>query len=79
VCWNNDQKYTRDRALAFESAVKHDWDGVKSYFEEVNCLGEVYYVVKRDSDNKVLKLSGHQPPDIRKSIQDDAFEKLNGF
>jgi phosphoribosyl-ATP pyrophosphohydrolase len=79
VCWNNDQKYTRDRALAFESGIKHSFDGVKSYLEEVYCLGEVYYVVKRDSDNKVLKLKGHQPPNIRKSIPDNTFEKLNGF
>lgn len=77
VCYNNDQKYTRNYNLALESATSHTIEGgVPSEVEEVEYEGDLYYVVKRKSDGKVMKLLGHQPPDIAAAIPSQTAEVL---
>lgn len=69
VCHNNDQKYTRNAEFAYDSAeAQKKENGVKCVISEVQYEDETYYVVKRASDGKVMKLIGHEAPDLAKVI-----------
>lgn len=70
VCYNNSQKYTTSKELAYETA-----KAKQANVHEVWYNGDTYYVVK-DSNNKVQKLLGHVPPDLSKYIPIETKEKL---
>lgn len=76
VCENNDQKFTLDQVFARRSATSYllHNPGEQAYVDEAWYDGLFYYVVKRKSDDKVLKLIGHQSPDIRESIPEETFK-----
>lgn len=74
VCDNNDQKITTDEKFARRSAIKHLQKGEMCYVEEAWYDRMFYYVVKRKLDGKVLKLIGHQSPNIADAIPKETFE-----
>lgn len=76
VCDNNSSKYTTDLDFALESSIAQASNGVLCSVYQTMYYGEVYYVVKRDSDGKVVKLIGHQSPDIRSCIPNETFNTL---
>lgn len=78
VAMNNDQKYTLNEDFATQSAAALREQGVECYVHSTEWRGETYYLVKRDSDNKVLKLINHVPPNIRATIPDHIFKEFNG-
>lgn len=68
VCLNNDTKYTTSYTYAIESKEQLENKGETCYIESVQYEGELYYTVKRASDNKVMKLKYHESPDISKFV-----------
>jgi len=76
VCENNDQKITLDEVFARRSATKQLLDNPDDqfYVDETWYNGLSYFVVKRKSDGKVMKLIGHQSPDIKEAIPEETFE-----
>lgn len=75
VCDNNDQKFTVDEVFAKRSAAKIlTEDSIPCYVDETWYEGLYYYVVKRKQDGKVLKLIGHQSPDIKEAIPEETFK-----
>lgn len=77
VCDNNDQKFTTSADLA-ERSKDHqvNVNGVASSVHIAKYDGEVYYVVKRDEDGKVLKLLHHEAPDLAQYIPHNVLEFL---
>lgn len=72
VCHNNDQKYTMNAEFAYDSAeAQKNENGVKCVISEVQYDGDTYYVVKRASDGKVMKLINHQAPDLNRVIPEN--------
>lgn len=83
VCDNNDQKFTVDEVFAKRSAAKIlTEDIIPCYVDETWYDGLFYYVVKRKQDGKVMKLIGHQSPNIADAIPEETFdfvgEKVEG-
>lgn len=82
VCDNNDQKITTDEEFAKKSAIKHLENAIPCRVEESWYNLMFYYVVKRLQDGKVLKLIGHQSPNIADAIPEETFkfvgEKVEG-
>ncbi|MNF10066.1 hypothetical protein D3C80_2108940 [compost metagenome] len=68
MCDNNDQKFTQVYNYAAESKESLEQQGVSCYIEDTWYGGELYYVVRRTEDNKILKLKNHVSPDISKYI-----------
>ncbi len=64
VCTNNDSKYTTSYTYALESKEALEQSGVECYIDQTQYEGEIYYVCRRNEDNKVLKLRLHQSPDL---------------
>jgi hypothetical protein len=64
VCNNNDQKFTTSYTYAMESKEALEAKGVECYVDQTQYEGEIYYVCRRDEDNKVLKLKHHESPDL---------------
>lgn len=79
VCLNNDSKYTTSLELATMSKDHQNKNGNPCYIEDVEYRGDTYFILKRMSDGKVMKLLGHQPPNIRSSIPDSVFEAINDY
>lgn len=82
VCENNDQKITTYKEFAKRSAIKLLEDAEMVYVDETWYDGMFYYVVKRKLDGKVMKLIGHQSPNIADAIPEETFdfagEKVEG-
>ena len=75
VCENNDQKFTVDEVFAKRSAAKIlTEDNIPCYVDDAWYEGLYYYVVKRKQDGKVMKLIGHQSPDIKEAIPEETFK-----
>lgn len=74
VCDNNNQKITTDQEFAKRSAIKLLENAEMAYVDESWYDGMFYYVVKRKLDGKVLKLIGHQSPNIADTIPEETFE-----
>lgn len=74
VCDNNDQKITTDEEFAKKSAIKHLENAIPCRVEESWYDRMFYYVVKRIQDGKVLKLIGHQSPNIADAIPEETFK-----
>lgn len=74
VCENNDQKITTYKEFAKRSAIKLHEDAEMVYVDETWYDGMFYYVVKRKLDGKVMKLIGHQSPNIADAIPEETFE-----
>jgi len=68
VCENNDSKFTTSYTYAAESKECLADKGEECYVESVQYDGELYYTVKRNVDNKVMKLKHHESPDIGKFV-----------
>lgn len=64
VCNNNDQKFTTSYTYASESKEALEDQGVECYIDQTQYEGEIYYVCRRSSDNKILKLRLHQSPNL---------------
>lgn len=64
VCANNAQKYTTSYTYAKESQEVLEEQGVECYIETTAYEGETYYTVRRNGDNKVMKLKHHERPDL---------------
>lgn len=64
VCTNNDQKFTTSYTYAVDSKEALEAKGVESYIDSTTYEGVLYYVVRRNEDNKVLKLKHHESPDL---------------
>lgn len=77
VCMNNDQKYTVSKGFAQLSAELHADCGTPCYVHEAMYEDVEYYCVRSEESGKVLKLSGHIPPNIRAIIPDSVFEILD--
>lgn len=82
VCDNNDQKITTDEEFAKKSAIKLLENAEMVYVDETWYDRMFYYVVKRKLDGKVMKLIGHQSPNIADAIPEETFdfvgEKIEG-
>lgn len=74
VCDNNDQKITTDEKFAKKSAIKHLENAIPCRVEESWYDRMFYYVVKRIQDGKVMKLIGHQSPNIKEAIPEETFK-----
>lgn len=74
VCDNNDQKITTDQEFAKRSAIKLLENAEMVYVDETWYDRMFYYVVKRKLDGKVLKLIGHQSPNIADAIPEETFK-----
>ena len=78
VCLNNDQKYSLSKDLALQSQAELYTDkGVDTYISEVEYEGDTYYTVRRSSDNKVMKLLKHVPPNIPATIPSGTMKALS--
>ena len=64
VCANNAQKYTTSYTYAKESQEALEEKGTECYIETTVYEGETYYTVRRNEDNKVMKLKHHERPDL---------------
>ena len=64
VCANNAQKYTTSYTYAKESQEALEEKGTDCYIETTVYGGETYYTVRRNEDNKVMKLKHHERPDL---------------
>lgn len=64
VCANNAQKYTTSYTYAKESQEALEEKGTECYIETTVYEGETYYTVRRNEDNKVMKLKYHERPDL---------------
>lgn len=64
VCSNNSQKYTTSYTYAKESQEALEERGTECYIETTVYEGETYYTVRRNEDNKVMKLKHHERPDL---------------
>ena len=64
VCNNNDQKFTQSYSYASESKEALEDKGVECYIDQTQYEGQIYYVVRRNEDNKILKLKHHESPDL---------------
>ena len=64
VCNNNDQKFTTSYTYVSESKEALEDQGVECYIDQTQYEGEIYYVCRRNEDNKILKLQHHQSPDL---------------
>lgn len=64
VCANNAQKYTTSYTYAKESQEALEEKGVECYIETTVYEGETYYTVRRNEDQKVMKLKHHERPDL---------------
>lgn len=64
VCNNNDQKFTTSYTYVSESKEVLEDQGVECYIAQTQYEGEIYYVCRRNEDNKILKLKHHQSPDL---------------
>lgn len=64
VCNNNDQKFTQSYSYASESKETLENKGVECYIDQTQYEGQIYYVVRRNEDNKILKLKHHESPDL---------------
>lgn len=64
VCSNNSQKYTTSYTYAKESQEALEEKGTECYIETTVYEGETYYTVRRNEDNKVMKLKHHERPDL---------------
>lgn len=64
VCANNAQKYTTSYTYAKESQEALEDKGTECYIETTVYEGETYYTVRRNEDNKVMKLKHHERPDL---------------
>lgn len=64
VCSNNDQKFTTSYTYAVESKEVLEGKDVECYVDSTTYEGVLYYVVRRNEDNKVLKLKHHESPDL---------------
>ncbi len=71
VCTNNDSKYTTSYTYALESKEVLEEAGVECYIDQTQYEGEIYYVCRRNEDNKVLKLRLHQSPDLSAFLPKD--------
>ena len=77
VCKNNRGKYTTSKELAEKSRYRLLKEAhVNCDIHSVEVYGLTYYVVKRHWDGKVMKLEGHQSPDIKKAIPEHLLEAL---
>lgn len=70
VCDNNDQKYTTSFTYASESKEYLENKDVECYIDQTQYEGQIYYVVRRNEDNKVLKLKFHESPDLAQFLPD---------
>lgn len=68
VCDNNLSKFTQSELFADLSCQALKDSGTDCRVEEVEYEGELYYVIKRIPDNKVLKLRNHISPELGKCI-----------
>lgn len=64
VCANNAQKYTTSYTYAKESQEALEDKGTACYIETTVYEGETYYTVRRNEDQKVMKLKHHERPDL---------------
>lgn len=64
VCNNNDQKFTQSYSYASESKEALENKGVECCIDQTQYEGQIYYVVRRNEDNKILKLRHHESPDL---------------
>jgi phosphoribosyl-ATP pyrophosphohydrolase len=64
VCANNAQKYTTSYTYAKESQEALEEKGTECYIETTVYEGETYYTVRRNEDQKVMKLKHHERPDL---------------
>lgn len=64
VCANNAQKYTTSYTYAKESQEALEDKGIECYIETTVYEGETYYTVRRNEDQKVMKLKHHERPDL---------------
>lgn len=64
VCANNAQKYTTSYTYAKESQEALEEKGTECYIETTAYEGETYYTVRRNEDQKVMKLKHHERPDL---------------
>jgi len=64
VCANNAQKYTTSYTYAKESQEALEEKGTECYIETTVYEGETYYTVRRNEDQKVMKLKYHERPDL---------------
>lgn len=64
VCNNNDQKFTTSYTYALESKESLEEKGTECYIDQTQYEGEIYYVCRRNEDNKILKLKHHESPDL---------------
>jgi TPP-dependent pyruvate/acetoin dehydrogenase alpha subunit len=71
VCLNNDTKYTTSYTYATESKEHLEDKGEMCYIESVQYEGELYYTVKRNSDNKVQKLKFHTHPELEQYVPEE--------
>lgn len=77
IAENNDHKFTASMFKAEAAKEYHDLCGTPSYVVKVEVEDGVYYVVKRKSDNKVLKFPGHVAPNLKKAISISAIDKFH--
>lgn len=78
VSLNNAQKYTVVYEFAVQSAEALKEKGEDVYINEAVYEGQVYYIVNRTSDNKVMKLLKHVPPNIASTIPETTMLALGG-
>lgn len=64
IASNNDQKFTTSYTYAVESKECLEENSVECYLDNTTYEGVLYFVVRRNSDNKILKLKHHESPDL---------------
>lgn len=68
VCNNNMLKTTTSRELAEKWVKEKQESGIDVYISEVEYEGEMYYTVRRTSDNKVTKFTDFPSVDLKPFI-----------
>lgn len=63
VARSNFSKFEDDKAIATGSAIGYTHSGTEAYVDEVGHDGETVYLVRRLSDNKILKPATYVAPD----------------